>query len=99
MHRLTEQMAMKIYDFWAWSYDHTFGPLVRKRQDRPSRERKLDGRGEARLIALACSSPPSGRGAWTLQLLADKLVELQVVDTIADETVRQVLKKTSSSRG
>src|SRR5437667_8573641 len=65
--------------------------LVRKRQDRPSRERKLDGRGEARLIALACSSPPSGRGAWTLQLLADKLVELQVVDTIADETVRQVL--------
>jgi DNA-binding MarR family transcriptional regulator len=69
--------------------------LVRKQQDRPSRERKLDGAGEARLIALACSSPPSGRAAWTLQLLADQLVELQVVDSISDETVRQVLKKTN----
>jgi len=73
--------------------------LARKKQDRPSRERKLDGRGEARLIALACSAAPQGRAAWTLQLLADKLVELRVVDTIADETVRQVLKKTRSSRG
>src|SRR5262249_11304531 len=73
--------------------------LVRKKQDRPSRERKLDGADEARLIALACSEPPQGRSAWTLQLLADKLVELRVVDTISDETVRQVLKKTNSSRG
>jgi transposase len=73
--------------------------LVRKKQDRPSRERKLDGDGEARLIALACSEPPQGRSAWTLQLLADKLVELHVVDSISDETVRQVLKKTNSSRG
>ena len=73
--------------------------LVRKEQDRPSRERKLDGAGEARLIALACSEPPVGRNAWTLQLLADKLVELYVVDSISDETVRQVLKKTNSSRG
>jgi transposase len=69
--------------------------LVRKKQDRPSRQRKLDGDGEARLIALACSAPPQGRSAWTLQLLADKLVELHVVDAISDETVRQVLKKTS----
>jgi transposase len=73
--------------------------LVRKKQVRPSRERKLDGEGEARLIALACSEPPQGRSAWTLQLLADKLVELHVVDSISDETVRQVLKKTNSSRG
>jgi len=73
--------------------------LVRKKQDRPSRERKLDGSGEARLIALACSEPPQGRAAWTLRLLADQLVELQVVDTISTETVRQVLKKTNSSRG
>ena len=72
--------------------------LVRKKQDRPSRERKLDGAGEARLIALACSGPPQGRAAWTLRLLADQLVELEVVDTISVETVRQVLKKTSSSR-
>jgi transposase len=73
--------------------------LVRKKQDRPSRERELDGRAEARLITLACSAPPAGRSTWTLQLLADKLVELRVVDTICDETVRQALKKTRSSRG
>jgi transposase len=73
--------------------------LVRKKQDRPSRDRKLDGRGEARLIALACSEPPAGRAAWTLQLLADRLVELKVVDSVCDETVRRVLKKTRSSRG
>ena len=72
--------------------------LVRKKQDRPSRERKLDGDGEARLIALACSQPPRGRAAWTLRLLADRLVELEVVDAISTETVRQVLKKTNSSR-
>jgi len=73
--------------------------LGRKPQDRPSRERKLDGRAEARLIALACSTPPDGRAAWTLQLLADKLVELKVVGSVCDETVRRVLKKTRSSRG
>ncbi len=73
--------------------------LGRKPQDRPSRERKLDGRAEARLIALACSEPPEGRQEWTMRLLADKLVELRVVDTISDETVRRALKKTRSSRG
>ena len=73
--------------------------LGRKPQDRPSRERKLDGRAEAQLIALACSEPPDGRAAWTLQLLADKLIELRVVDAVCDETVRRVLKKTRSSRG
>ena len=73
--------------------------LARKKQDRPSRQRKLDGRAEARLIALACSPPPDGRAAWTLQLLADQLVELKVVDSVCDETVRRVLKKTNSSRG
>jgi hypothetical protein len=69
--------------------------LGRKKQASPSRPRKLDGAGEARLVALACSAPPPGRAAWTLQLLADKLVELHVVDSISDETVRQVLQKTS----
>jgi transposase len=73
--------------------------LTRKTQDRPSRRRKLDGRAEARLIALACSAPPDGRKEWTMKLLADRLVELEVVDTVSDETVRRVLKKTSSSRG
>ena len=72
--------------------------LARKRQDKPSRERKFDGAQEARLIALACSQPPDGRARWTLKLLADKLVELEVFDSVSDETVRRVLKKTSCSR-
>ena len=72
--------------------------LVRKPRPR-HRAPKLDGEKEARLIALACSDPPEGRGRWTLQLLADKLVELHVVDSISDETVRLRLKKTRSSRG
>ena len=73
--------------------------LVRKRQAKPSRERTLDGRAEARLIALACSAPPKGRKRWTLKLLADALVELEVVEAVSDETVRRALQKTRSSRG
>jgi Homeodomain-like domain len=69
--------------------------LDRKQRERPPREIKLDGHAEARLIALACSPPPEGRAVWTMQLLADKLVELEVVDSISDETVRLALKKTS----
>jgi hypothetical protein len=65
----------------------------------PARPRKLDGAAEAHLVALACSAPPEGRARWTLHLLAAKLVELEVVDAIAPETVRTTLKKTSSSRG
>ena len=61
--------------------------------------RKLDGAGEARLIAEACSAPPDGRAAWTLQLLAGRLVELAVVGSVSRETVRRVLKKPCSSRG
>jgi hypothetical protein len=60
---------------------------------------KLAGEQEARLIALACSAPPTGRKRWTLRLLADKLVKLQVVEEVSYETVRRVLKKTNSSRG
>jgi transposase len=59
------------------------------------RARKLDGAKEARLIAIACGPAPEGRARWTLRLLADKLVELEVVDSIGTETVRQTLKKTS----
>lgn len=69
--------------------------LMRKPQARPSRERTLDGRAEAKLIALACSQPPDGRKAWTMRLLADKLVELEVVPSVSDETVRRSLKRTS----
>lgn len=61
--------------------------------------RKLDGAQEARLIALTCRTPPEGRARWTLQWLADRLVELEVVDTIGRECVRTTLKKTISSHG
>ena len=60
--------------------------------------RKLDGAGEAHLIALACSEPPDGHGRWTMRLLADRMVELEHVDALSYETVRQALKKTCSSR-
>lgn len=65
---------------------------------RPSKRvyaRKLDGRQEAKLIALACTKPPAGKRRWTLRLLADEMVELEVVDSLSHETVRQTLKKTS----
>lgn len=60
---------------------------------RPGGERKLDGKQEAYLAALACSDPPRGTKQWTMQLLADRLVELEVVDSISDETVRRTLKR------
>lgn len=66
---------------------------------RRHRPRKLDGAAEAKLIALACSPAPEGRACWTMQLLADKLVELEVVASISDDTVHRTLKKTSLSRG
>ena len=68
--------------------------LTHKAQDKPSRTPVLDGKAEARLVALACAATPDGRKAWTLRLLADKLVELEVVDAVSHETVRRVLKKT-----
>lgn len=63
------------------------------------REKRLDGAGEAQLIALACGEPPEGRASWTLKLLADRLVEREIVERISVETVRQTLKKTNSSPG
>lgn len=72
--------------------------LTRKKAERPP-TRKVDGEREARLIALACGAPPEGQARWTLRLLADKMVELEYVDELSYETVRRVLKKTSSSRG
>lgn len=72
--------------------------LHRKPTSRAS-QRKLDGIQEAQLSAIACSPPPHGADRWTLALLADKLVELKLVDSIARDTVRVTLKKTNSSRG
>jgi transposase len=66
---------------------------------RPGRQRRLDERGEARLIAEACSPAPDGRDHWTLQLLADRVVELKLAPACSDDTVQRLLKKTRSSRG
>jgi hypothetical protein len=66
---------------------------------RPGSDPKLDAHGEAFLVALACSRPPEKREHWTMQLLADRLVELGIIEAISDETVRRTLKKTRSSRG
>jgi hypothetical protein len=67
----------------------------------PAREyrRRLDGEQEAHLVALACSPPPEGRKRWRVRLLADRLVELEVIESVSYETVRQALKQTGSSRG
>ncbi|MEJ7632470.1 MAG: helix-turn-helix domain-containing protein [Rubrobacteraceae bacterium] len=67
--------------------------LMPKKPGRP-RRRVLDGRAEARLVALACSEPPEGRGSWTLRLLAERMVEFGVVEGVSHETVRRTLKKT-----
>lgn len=73
--------------------------VERKKQSRPSRKPVLDGRAEARLVQLACSEPPEGQARWTLSMLADKLVELAVIETVSTTTVHRRLKKTASSPG
>ena len=69
--------------------------LERKKQMRLSRARALDADGEARRIPMACSAPPEGRCAWTLNMLAEQLVALEVVDSICEQTLRRTLKKTN----
>lgn len=76
-----------------------FEQALSRKPHSQTKPRKLDGAQEAHLVAIACSAAPAGRARWTLSLLADRLVELQVVDSIGRETVRQTLKKTNSNRG
>jgi hypothetical protein len=71
--------------------------LTRKQREIPARPRIFDGEKEAKLIALACSTPPQGRAKWTLRLLEDKVVELNIVDRASDNTIGRTLKKTLSS--
>jgi len=73
--------------------------LSRREYKQKVSRKKIDGDVEAHLIALACSSPPEGRARWTLRLLADSIIELEYVDSISHETVRQTLKKTKLSLG
>ena len=87
--RVRQQLVTQGMDF----------ALLRRRQPPRPDKVKIKGDVEQRLIALACSDPPQGRCHWTLQLLADELVVLGLVDRVGIETVRQALKKTTSSRG
>lgn len=87
VHRVRQQLV-----------EEGFEAAVAKKPSPQRQYRKLDGVGEAKLIAAACSQAPEGRCRWTLRLLADKLVELAVVDSISHECVRTTLKKTNFSR-
>lgn len=72
---------------------------LHKKQAKDRQYRKLDGAQEARLVALSCSTPPEGQARWTMQLLAERLVELEVVEAIDPSAVWRTLQKTNSSRG
>jgi len=82
-----------------WVEEGLEAALCRKKQDCPSRSRKLDGVAEAKLVATCCGPVPQGRARWTLRMLADKLVEFEVVSSISPETVRGTLKKMQLSLG
>ena len=71
--------------------------LGRKKQE--NRRRKITGKVEAQICAIACSEPPTGRSRWTMQMIADKLIELEVVDSISDSAVCEAMKKTRLNRG
>lgn len=79
--------------------EHGFTAALQARAPQENYYRKFDGAKEARLIQLACSKPPRGYARWSLKLLADELVRLEVMDSISDEGVRKVLKKTNLSLG
>ncbi len=72
-----------------------FEATLGRKEQKNRKAKKIDGRAEAHLVALSCGEPPEGRKRWTLKLLADRLVELELVDSVCQETVRQTLKKTS----
>ena len=77
------------------SVEEGFDVAISRKTRTRHRSRKLDGEQEARLVALACGPPPEGRCRWTLRLLASQMVELEIVDSMSKETVRQTLKKTT----
>lgn len=95
--RVAESFAVSVHTVWGvrqrFVEDGLEAALNRKPQAHPSRAPRLDGEGEARLMALRCSALPDGHARWTLRLLADQAVALEIVEAISHETVRQVLKK------
>ena len=94
---LCERQVVRIRQKFVREGDES--TLVRQHRQTPPIPWKLDGRAEARLVALCCSTPPKGRQRWTLQLLVDELCRLKVVTSVCPETVRKCLKKTGLSLG
>ena len=93
---VAERTVARVRARWA---DRGLDDALHRRRPRREYRRKLDGRAEAHLTALACAVTPTGRRVWSLRRLAAKLVEAEVVESVSVETVRAVLKKTTSSRG
>ena len=91
--------AMKLYRVKQRFVDEGLKVALNGRKGQRAYEKKADGDFEAHLVALSCSEPPPGHARWSLRLLADKVVELQYVDSMSYETVRRVLKKTNSNPG
>jgi putative transposase len=103
-HELTEILGVSrgtVYNVRKKYQQKGQAPILDLLHDAPRSGRPitLDSRVEAKVTMIACSTPPTGRGRWTLQLIADKVVELAVTESISYESVRRVLKKTNSSRG
>jgi transposase len=99
IHKTFEVSLATIYRVRMTFVEDGLDAVLTRRPKSRHRSRKLDGDQEAHLIALACSKPPPGRKRWTIRLLAQKMVELEYTDRVCPETVRQMLKKTNSSRG
>lgn len=100
--RIADAFGMATRSLEAWrkrAVEEGPQALFERQYPRRPGSRKLDGAGEAQLVKLACSQAPDECSSWTLNLLAGKLVELQIVESISRETVRRALKKTTSSRG
>jgi hypothetical protein len=100
--RIAEAFGMTTRSLEAWrrqAVEHGPQTLFERHYPKRPQRCKLDGAGEAQLVKLACSQAPHERSGWTLNLLAGKLVELEMVESISRETVRRVLKKTISSHG
>ena len=91
--------AMKIHRVKQRFVDEGLHIALHGHKGQRTYDKKADGEFEAHLVALSCSEPPRGHARWSLRLLADKLVDLEYVESVSYETVRRVLKKTNSSLG
>lgn len=106
-HQMTDQQASSVYRLSIPTlerlrkrvHEHGVEVAVNGVARKPQAPHKFDGKVEAHLVALRCSTPPEGHGSWTLRLLADQMVELGYVESISHEQVRKMLKKTKSSPG